>query len=55
VQEDGVDFILDIFGELLFEPAMMTVSEVLKGLSSGDWERQCRVQALFENNVWWNS
>jgi hypothetical protein len=50
--EEGVDLLLEMFGELLLEPLVMTFSEFL---TSGDWEHRCKVQTLFGSDVWWNS
>jgi hypothetical protein len=55
VLEDGVDLILEILGELLFEPLLMVVFEFPRFLGSGDWEHQCRVQTLFGSDDWWIS
>jgi hypothetical protein len=51
-----MDFLLEVVGELI-APAMMTFLEFLSSefFNSGGWEYKCRVQTLFEDDVWWNS
>ena len=53
--DGNLDFILELLGELLFEPLLTGLPEFMEFQGSGEWERLCRVQTLFGNDVWWNS